>query len=54
MRVIVIRKYVDKNDHKTHELSEVLDYPKERAEELIKDGAVEKYKAVTVNKDSIS
>ena len=60
MKVKVIRAYIDKNTREFCGLDEILDYPKERAEELIKDGAVVKYKPtkapekVTVQAESIS
>ena len=60
MKVKVIRAYIDKHTREFCGLDEILDYPKERAEELIKDGAVVKYKPTkapekaTVHMDSIS
>ena len=45
MKVKVIIRYVDRETRKMHDVGEVLEYSKERAEELIKAGHVAKYKA---------
>ena len=60
MKVKVIVSYIDKNTLEFCGLGDVKDYPKERAEELIKLGHVAKHKPtkgpgkVTVDINSIS
>lgn len=44
MKVKVIVSYIDKNTREYCGLGDVKDYPKERAEELIKLGHVAKFK----------
>lgn len=44
MKVKVIVRYVDRETHEMCDLGEVKEYPKERAEELIKNGYAVKYK----------
>ena len=50
MKVKVIVKYVDRETHEMCDINEVKEYPKERAEELIKGGYVVKYKATEKTK----
>lgn len=60
MKVKVIVSYIDKHTREFCGLDDVKDYPKERAEELIKLGHVVKYKStkapekVTIELNSIS
>ena len=43
MKVQVVVRFVDRITREMHQLGEVIDFPKERAEELIKGGYVVKY-----------
>lgn len=60
MKVQVIQAYIDKHSRQFCGVGDVLEYDKERAEELIKEGYVAKYKAekptkkTTVNAKEIS